>query len=69
MAEAHTDEMRPEYDFSDDAGVVVGKHAAAFGQQTTIVRLDADIAGRFPDAAAVNAALRDHLKQSRSAAG
>lgn len=69
MPEAQSDEMRPEYDFGEDAGVVVGKHAAAFKQQTTIVRLDADLAGRFPDAAAVNAALREHLKQARPAAG
>jgi hypothetical protein len=49
------DEMRPEYDFR---GGVRGKYAKRFADGSNVVVLDPDVAARFPDAKAVNDALR-----------
>lgn len=48
-------DMRPEYDFS---GGVRGKHFQAYRRGTNLVPLDPDVAQAFPDAVAVNEALR-----------
>jgi len=48
-------EMRPEYDFS---GGVRGKYAQRYKEGTNVVVLDPDVATVFPDAQAVNRALR-----------
>ncbi len=48
--------LRKEYDFTKG---VRGKYAARFAEGTNLVRLDADLAARFPDSDAVNRALRD----------
>ena len=53
------DDIRPEYDFS--AGRP-NPYAARFQAGVTVVTLDADVAKRFPDAAAVNDALRAFAK-------
>jgi hypothetical protein len=55
-----SDELRPEYDFS--AGVR-GKYAKQFAAGTNLVLLDADVAHAFPNAAAVNKALRTYLRE------
>ena len=47
--------MRPEYDFS---GGVRGKYAARYRERTNIVLLDPDVHAAFPNAEAVNKALR-----------
>lgn len=47
--------MLSEYDFSKSRP---NPYAAAFEAGTVAVVLDADVAKRFPDAKAVNAALR-----------
>ena len=49
------DEIRPEYDFSNARP---NPYAARFQAGVTVVALDADVAEAFPDAAAVNEALR-----------
>jgi hypothetical protein len=49
------DEIRPEYDFSKGRP---NPYAARFQAGVTVVTLDADVAETFPDAAAVNDALR-----------
>ena len=56
------DEMRSEYDFSDG---VRGKHFKAYRQGTNLVPLDPDVAKIFPDAAAVNEALRLLVKLAK----
>ncbi len=57
------DELRPHYDFSQMKGFVRGKYAKRFaGVIVQTVVLDPDIAPSFPDAASVNAALRQYLK-------
>lgn len=52
------DEMRPEYDFSQLEGRVRGKYVERYREGTNLVLLDPDVAAAFPDAKAVNEALR-----------
>ena len=56
------DDMRPEYDFRAMRGVVRGKYAARYGERLRVVRLEKDVAAAFADEAAVNAALREYLR-------
>jgi hypothetical protein len=55
-------EMRPEYDFRELRGVVRGKYR----ERLRTVRLAKDVAEAFPNEAAVNAALREHLRRLQS---
>jgi primosomal protein N' len=50
--------MRPEYDFSQLKGRVRAKYAERYREGTNLVLLDPDVAAAFPDAKAVNEALR-----------
>ena len=52
------DEMRPEYDFSQLKGRARGKYVERYREGTNLVLLDPDVAAAFPDAKAVNEALR-----------
>jgi hypothetical protein len=52
------DDLRPEYDFSKLKGHVRGKHVERYREGTNLVLLDPDVASAFPDAKAVNDALR-----------
>jgi hypothetical protein len=52
------DDMRPEYDFSQLKGRVRGKYVERYREGTNLVLLDPDVAAAFPDAKAVNDALR-----------
>ena len=47
--------VREEYDFS---GGIRGKYAARYAEGSNVVVLDPDVAQLYPDAAAVNRALR-----------
>ncbi len=58
--------MRDHYDFSKG---VRGKYAERYKQGTNIVLLDPDIAKEFADAAAVNNALRDYLRNKKGTPG
>lgn len=58
MNKAKTDELKPEYDFQNLPGAVRGKYAEKYKDGVNIVRLDADVASRFPTEKAVNDALR-----------
>jgi hypothetical protein len=49
------DDILPHYEFR---GAVRGKYAARYREGTNVVLLEPDVAERFPDAAAVNRALR-----------
>lgn len=57
------DDLRPEYDFSQMKGGVRGKYVERFREGTNLVLLDLDVAAAFPDAKAVNAALRLLLEE------
>lgn len=52
------DDLRPEYDFARLEGHVRGKYIERYREGTNLVLLDPDIAAAFPDAKAVNDALR-----------
>ena len=60
------DDLQPEYDFSQMEGGVRGKYVERYREGTNLVLLGPDIAAAFPDAKAVNDALRllRHEKQS-----
>jgi hypothetical protein len=58
------DTMRPEYDFSK---AVRGVTAARYAEGTNVVLLDPDVAEIFPDARAVNEALRTIARLPRTA--
>jgi hypothetical protein len=55
VSEPGPDEIRPEYDFSKG---VRNRYAEHFRDSTIAVVLDPDVADRFPNARAVNDALR-----------
>ena len=60
------DDLQPEYDFSQMQGGVRGKYVERYRQGTNLVLLDPDIAAAFPDAKAVNDALRLLLQERQS---
>ncbi|MEM7588053.1 MAG: BrnT family toxin [Acidobacteriota bacterium] len=56
-------EMKSEYDFSDG---VRGKYANRFSADCVMIQLAPDVAEVFPDAEAVNAALRELIPETGS---
>jgi hypothetical protein len=54
--------MREHYDFSKG---VRGKYAKRYAEGTNLVLLEPDVAKEFPDAAAVNEALRHFLREKK----
>jgi len=56
------DEMRPEYDLSQLKGKVRGKYVERYRAGTNLVLLESDVQAAFPDAKAVNEALRMLMK-------
>ncbi|HKS09443.1 MAG TPA: hypothetical protein VJS13_07860 [Pyrinomonadaceae bacterium] len=50
--------LRPEYYFSKLKGHIRGKYVERYREGTKLVLLDPDVAAAFPDAKAVNNALR-----------
>jgi hypothetical protein len=54
--------MREEYDFSKAIRGVTG---ARYAEGTNVVRIDPDVAEIFPDAKAVNEALRTFVRLTR----
>jgi hypothetical protein len=60
------DDLRPEYDFSQMKGGVRGKYVDRYREGTNMVPLDPDVAAAFPDAKAVNDALRSLLQEKKS---
>jgi hypothetical protein len=55
------DELRPEYRRSDFGKLVRGKYAARAARETNVVVLEHELAEAFPNAKAVNEALRGLL--------
>jgi hypothetical protein len=56
------DDMRPEYDLSQLKGRVRGKYVDRYQAGTNLVLLESDVQAAFPDAKAVNEALRMLMK-------
>jgi len=59
------DEMRPEYDLSQLKGRVRGKYVERYRAGTNLILLESDVQAAFPDAEAVNEALRMLMKVAR----
>lgn len=59
------DEMRPEYDLTKLTGRVRGKYVERYRSGTNLVLLESDVQAAFPDAEAVNEALRMLMKVAR----
>jgi hypothetical protein len=57
-----TDELRPEYNLSELRGGVRGKYYDRATAGTNLVLIEPDLAAAFPDAQAVNDALRVLVK-------
>ena len=66
--EKEEDELRPEYDLSKLKGRVRGKYAERYRAGTNLVLLEPDVATAFPDAKAVNEALRLLMEVARKQA-
>jgi hypothetical protein len=60
------DDLRREYDFSQMKGDVRGKYVERYREGTNLVLLDPDVAAAYPDAKAVNDALRLLLQEKQS---
>mgnify|MGYP003557888477 CR=1 FL=1 len=58
--------MRDEYDFSKG---IRGKYAKRYPEGSKAVLLDPEVAKEFPDAAAVNEALRQVLRDRKKTSG
>ena len=63
---AGPEDMKPKYDFSKG---VRGITAARYREGTNLVLLDPDVAAVFPDADAVNEALRSLARIAKRATG
>jgi len=59
------DEMRPEYDLPQLTGRVRGKYVKRYRAGTNLILLESDVQAAFPDAEAVNEALRMLMKVAR----
>lgn len=62
------DALRPGYKRSDFGALVRGKYVARLQASSNVVVLDREVANVFPNAAAVNAALRFLAEIARRAA-
>lgn len=60
-----SDDMRPEYKRSDLGTLVRGKYAQRYRESTNVVVLEPEIAKAFPNARAVNTALRERKTKRR----
>jgi hypothetical protein len=63
-----SDELRSEYRREDFGPMMRGKYAARLRESSNIVVLDPEIAEAFPNAKAVNDALRGLLELARTSA-
>jgi uncharacterized DUF497 family protein len=61
-----SDDLRPEYDISKLTGRVRGKHFERASAGTTLVLLEPDVAEAFPNARAVNDALRSIVRSGKA---
>ena len=59
------DELCAEYDLSKLTGRVRGKYVERYRADTNLVLLESDVQAAFPDAKAVNEALRMLMKVAR----
>jgi hypothetical protein len=63
------DEMKPEYTRADLGPLVRGKYAQRYRESSNVVVIDPDVHKAFPNARAVNTALRRLLQSRKRSAG
>jgi len=63
------DDMRPEYKRSDFGELVRGKYAQRLRESSNVVVIEPDLAKVFPNARAVNTALRRLLRKRKASLG
>ncbi len=68
MSNTEKDDLRPEYDFRDLGEGVRGKYHKRYEEGANVVVIEPDLVKVFPNAKAVNEALRELLsrRQQRS---
>ena len=59
------DDLRPEYDLAKLGKGVRGKYFKRYGEGANVVGIDPDLTDAFPNAKAVNDALRELLSRRR----
>ncbi len=62
------DDLRPEYSEDLIRSGIKGKYAKRYRSQSNVIVVDDDLTDVFPNAKAVNAALRDYLELRKKAA-
>jgi hypothetical protein len=68
MSNTDNDDLPPEYDLAKLGKGVRGKYAKRYSEGSNVVVIDPDLTGAFPNAKAVNDALREVLaKRARGA--
>jgi hypothetical protein len=68
MSDTDKDDLRPEYDLSKLGKGVRGKYFRRYSEGTNVVVIDPDLTDAFPNAKAVNDALREVLaRRARNA--
>ncbi len=68
MSDEYTDDLRPEYPPELIRSGVRGKYARQFREGSNVVLIDPDLARVFPNAKAVNDALRQFLVEHEQSA-
>ena len=68
MSDEDTDDLRPEYPPELIRSGVRGKYARQFREGSNVVLIDPDLARVFPNAKAVNDALRQFLVEHEQSA-
>ena len=68
MSDEYTDDLRPEYPPELIRSGVRGKYARQFREGSNVVLIDPDLAIVFPNAKAVNDALRQFLVEHEQSA-
>lgn len=63
------DDLRPEYDETVLGDGIRGKYYEQYHQGTDLILLEPDVAKVFPDARAVNSALRLLMNVAKASAG
>ena len=61
MSSTESDDLRPEYDLEKLGKGVRGKYYQRYQEGTNVVVIDPDLSDAFPNAKAVNEALRELL--------
>ena len=65
MSKTDNDDLRPEYDLDRLKNGVRGKYRKSYTERSNVVVIEPDLAKAFPNAKAVNDALRELLSRRK----